>query len=68
MSITLADESNVTVTGDAQLGKVSWAGGHSGAGDEVVMGNGSAKLEIEVVMGHAQVRVGSDRASEAGVA
>jgi hypothetical protein len=68
LSITLADESNVTVTGDAQLGKVSWAGGHSGAGDEVVMGNGSAKLEIEVVMGHAQVRVGSDRASEAGVA
>jgi hypothetical protein len=68
LSITLADESNVTVKGDAQLGKVSWAGGHSGAGDEVVMGNGSAKLDIEVVMGHAQVRVGSDRASEAGVA
>jgi hypothetical protein len=68
LSITLADESNVTVNGDAQLGKVSWSGGHSGAGDEVVMGNGSAKLDIEVVMGHAQVRVGSDRASEAGVA
>jgi hypothetical protein len=32
-----------------------------------VMGNGSAKLDIEVVMGHAQVRVGSDRSSEAGV-
>ena len=67
LSITLADESNVTVKGDAQLGKVSWAGGHSGAGDEVVMGNGSAKLDIEVVMGHAQVRVGSDQATEAGV-
>jgi hypothetical protein len=68
LSITLADESNVTVKADAQLGKVSWAGGHSGAGDEVVMGNGSARLDIEVVMGHAQVRVGSDRSSEAGVA
>jgi hypothetical protein len=68
LSITLADESNVTVKGDAQLGKVSWSGGHSGAGDEVVMGNGSAKLDIEVVMGHAQVRVGSDRTSEAGAA
>jgi hypothetical protein len=68
LSITLTDESNVTVKGDAQLGKVSWAGGHSGAGDEVVMGDGSAKLDIEVVMGHAQVRVGSDQASEAGVA
>ena len=54
--------------GDAQLGKISWSGGHSGAGDEVVMGNGSAKLDVEVVMGHAQVRVGSDRSSEAGVA
>ena len=68
LSITLADHSNVTIKGDAQLGKVSWTGGHNGAGDEVVMGNGSAKLDIEVVMGHAQVRVGSDRPSEAGVA
>jgi hypothetical protein len=67
LSITLGDDSNVTVTGEAQLGKISWAGGHSGAGDEVVMGSGSAKLEIEVVMGHAQVRVGSDMNSEAGV-
>jgi hypothetical protein len=67
LSITLTDDSNVTVTGEAQLGKISWAGGHNGAGDEVVMGSGSAKLEIEVVMGHAQVRVGSDLTSEAGV-
>jgi hypothetical protein len=59
LSIHLADTSNVTVKGDAQLGKVSWSGGHSGAGDEVVMGNGAALLEVEVVMGHAQVRVGS---------
>jgi hypothetical protein len=67
LSINLADDSNVTVTGEAQLGKISWAGGHSGAGDEVVMGSGSARLDIEVVMGHAQVRVGSDQTSEAGV-
>jgi hypothetical protein len=31
------------------------------------MGGGSARLDIEVVMGHAQVRVGSDQTSEAGV-
>ena len=67
LTIHLADDSNVTVTGEAQLGRISWAGGHSGAGDEVVMGSGSAKLDIEVVMGHAQVRVGSDLTSEAGV-
>jgi hypothetical protein len=60
LSITLHDDSNVTVTGESQLGRVSWSGGHSGAGDEVVMGNGSARLDVEVVMGHAQVRVGSD--------
>ena len=60
LSITLGDDSNVTVKSDAQLGKVSWAGGHSGSGDEVVMGHGNARLDVEVVMGHAQVRVGSD--------
>ena len=65
LSITLADDSNVTVTGEAQLGKISWSGGHTGAGDEVVMGNGSAKLDVEVVMGHAQIRVGSDQPAEA---
>ena len=65
LSITLSDESNVTVTGEAQLGKISWSGGHTGAGDEVVMGNGSAKLDVEVVMGHAQIRVGSDQPAEA---
>jgi hypothetical protein len=67
LSISLTDDSNVTVTGESQLGKISWVGGHNGAGDEVVMGNGSAKLEIEVVMAHAQIRVGSDLTSEAGV-
>jgi hypothetical protein len=67
LSITLSDESDVTVTGEAQLGKISWTGGHNGAGDEVVMGNGSAKLEIELVMAHALVRVGSEQASDAGV-
>ena len=65
LSITLADDSNVTVKGESQLGKVSWSGGHSGTVDEVVMGNGSARLDVEVVMGHAQVRAGSDPQPEA---
>ena len=60
LSITLGDDSNVTVKSESQLGRVAWAGGHSGAGDEVVMGLGNARLDVEVVMGHAQVRVGSD--------
>jgi hypothetical protein len=68
LSITLGDDSNVTVTGESQLGRISWSGGHTGAGDEVVMGNGSAKLDVEVVMGHAQIRVGSDVKTEEGAA
>jgi hypothetical protein len=68
LSITLGDDSNVTVTGESQLGRISWSGGHTGAGDEVVMGNGSARLDVEVVMGHAQVRVGSDVKAEEGTA
>ena len=66
LNIELADDSNVTVKGEAQLGKVSWTGGHDGLGDEVVMGNGSARLDVEVVMGYAQVRVGSDRMAARG--
>ena len=64
LSIHLTDASNVTVHGESQLGKVSWSGGHSGAGDEVVMGNGSARLDVEVVMGHASVKVGNDQPAE----
>ena len=64
LSVHLADGSNVTVHGEAQLGKVSWSGGHTGAGDEVVMGNGNARLDVEVVMGHASVKVGSEQPAE----
>lgn len=60
LSLQLSDASNVTITTDAQLGKVSWGGAHAGfTGDEVVMGNGSARLSVEVVMGHASVRAGT---------
>lgn len=63
--VELEDDSNVTVRAESQLGKVAWAGGHSGAGDEVVMGNGAARLDVGVVMGHATVRVGSEPRQEA---
>lgn len=65
LAVQLDDESNVTVRAESQLGKVAWAGGHSGAGDEVVMGNGAARLDVGVVMGHATVRVGSEPHQEA---
>ncbi|WP_432558966.1 hypothetical protein [Granulicoccus sp. GXG6511] len=63
--VELDDDSNVTVRAESQLGKVAWAGGHSGAGDEVVMGNGAARLDVGVVMGHATVRVGTEPRQEA---
>ncbi|MGJ3507563.1 hypothetical protein [Enemella sp. A6] len=59
LHVHLDDDSNVTVRAEAQLGRVVWTGGHSGSGDEVVMGNGSARLDVGVVMGQAKVRVGS---------
>lgn len=60
LNIQLEDSSNVTVKTETQLGRVSWSGGHTGASDEVIMGNGNARLDVDVVMGHAQVRVGSE--------
>lgn len=65
LSLRLEDDSDVTVHGEAQLGKISWSGGHTGAGDEVVMGEGRAKLDVGVVMGFAQIRVGSEAGAQA---
>lgn len=60
--IQLEDDSNVTVKGESNLGRIHWAGPAAGSGnlDEVVMGNGSARLDIGVVMGHASVRCGAE--------
>ncbi len=67
VSIQLSDDSDVTVTSEAQLGKVTWGGRHTGSGDEVVMGEGRGKLAVEVLMGHVSVKVGSDASTaEAG--
>lgn len=60
LTIELSDESNVTVRGEAQLGKVSWSGAHTGQVDEVVLGNGSARLDVGVVMGWANIKAGEE--------
>ncbi|OYN90528.1 hypothetical protein [Parenemella sanctibonifatiensis] len=57
--VRLAEGSNVTVHADSQLGRIAWSGQHSGSGDEVVMGNGAARLDVSVVMGYAQIKVGN---------
>lgn len=56
LTIHLGSESNVTVRAETQLGRVSWPGEQSGSIDEYVAGNGAARLDIGVVMGHASVR------------
>ena len=42
------------------MGKVSWSGAHTGQVDEVVLGNGSARLDVGVVMGWANIKAGSE--------
>lgn len=55
LTIELEDDSNVTIHGDAQLGRITWSGSQA-ALDELVLGNGSARLDIGVVMGWANVK------------
>ena len=54
LTVDLDDRSNVTVRGEAQLGKITWPDNQTL--DELVLGNGSARLDIGVVMGWATVR------------
>jgi len=57
--VELGDDSNVTVRGEAQLGRVAWTGAHTGGGDEVVLGHGNARLDVEAILAHITVRAGS---------
>lgn len=57
-TIELTEDSNVTIHGDANLGKVSWSGAHSGEGDEVVVGLGNARLDVEAVLAYVTVKIG----------
>ncbi len=61
LSVELSDDSNVTITGEAQMGRISWSGAPAGQLDEVVLGNGSARLDVGVVMGWANIKAGSLR-------
>lgn len=61
LNVQLGDESDVTVHAEAQLGKVAWTGRHSGPADEVVLGTGSARFDLTVVMGYATIKAGESR-------
>ncbi len=49
----------MTIRSETQLGRISWPGEPHGELDEFVVGNGSAHLELGVVMGRAVIRIGS---------
>lgn len=56
MTLVLKPGANVAVTGDTRLGRIAWPG-ESSEVDEYVVGNGSARLTLSVVMGMATVKV-----------
>ena len=60
VNVTLAEDCDVTVKADANLGKIQWAGSLATPGnlDEAIIGSGAARLDIGVVMGYAQIKSG----------
>lgn len=55
LTLTLAGRASVTVRASTQLGRVVWPD-DGGSPDEVVFGNGTARLDLDVVMGSATVK------------
>lgn len=55
LTVTLAKGANVTIRGEAKLGRISWPDGGDKV-DEYVVGNGSARLDVAVVMGMATIK------------
>jgi len=55
--VRLTHGANVTVRSQTQLGRISWPGDSQATLDEYVVGNGSAQLEIGVVMGRVVIKV-----------
>lgn len=56
LTVTLLAGSSVTIRGDAQVGRIAWPGEDSTHVDEVVVGDGTARLDVGIVMGHATIR------------
>lgn len=65
LTVKLAADSNVSVRAEAQLGKVSWPASEHGNVDELVLGNGSARLDVSAVMGWVTIKVEEDADAQA---
>lgn len=55
LNVTLTPGANVSIRGEASLGRISWPDGNDKV-DEYIVGNGSARLDVAVVMGMATVK------------
>ncbi|MBK8461759.1 MAG: hypothetical protein IPL36_01425 [Nigerium sp.] len=55
LNVGLTPRASVTVRAQAQLGRVTWPE-DAGTPDELVVGNGAARLDLEVVMGSVSVK------------
>lgn len=55
LAVHLTQGSNVTIRGEARMGRISWPGDSENV-DEYTVGNGSARLDISVVMGMASIK------------
>ena len=60
VTVELDGGSNVTVRGEVQLGRLTWLPNPGGQVDEVVVGNGSARLDVSVIMGLATIKTGEE--------
>ncbi|MFV0428964.1 MAG: hypothetical protein ACK5KO_06025, partial [Arachnia sp.] len=56
LTVNLTRGANVTIRAEARLGRVTWPGDTDHV-DEVTVGNGSARLDVSVVMGLATIKV-----------
>lgn len=60
LTVYLTKGANVAIHADTQLARVSWPIETSGQVDEYVVGNGAARLDIGIVMGHATIKLDED--------
>lgn len=57
LDIHLSPDADVAVHAESQLGRIIWPGQNNLALDEYVAGNGTARLDVRVVMGRAAIKV-----------
>lgn len=66
LTVNLTEGANVTVRGQASMGRINWPGEGLGMVDEWIVGSGSARLDIEIVMGMATVKDAAGGGVEGG--